>query len=979
MASMTFLHYVAKDLIQRFGNDLSRVTVVFPNKRASLFLNRHLAELSDKPVWSPNYTTISELFRNESDLVIVDPILAICHLHQVMTEMQATSFTLDQFYGWGKMLVSDFDDIDKNMAPVDSVFQNVSDLHEMDSTDFLTDEQKAAVRQFFSNFTDSTDSTLRNRFLQLWNRLDSIYHTFRQRLRSEGLAYEGMMYRDVAEAAEQMQALHSDQTFAFVGFNMVQTSERILFRALQSEDKALFYWDMDDYYRSATDNEAGHYIRRMLKEFPSALDLTDKDIYHQFAHPRNITYISAPTETMQARYVTTWLREQNRLSEGVKTAIVLADESLLPSVLRSLPPEVKKVNITTGYPLAQTQAAVLLSLLMQLHTLGRTDHGFRLRYVCQILRHPYIISSCPEAAELNRNLNRSKRMFPTSEALSCSPLLSLIFCQQPEHTNEHEALLWCINWLNDIISAIAQTNTASNSTPLTRESLFRSHLVLNRISSILESGMLTLNISTLFGLIREIVSTTSVPFHGEPAEGIQIMGMLETRNLDFDHVLLLSANEGNLPRGINDASLIPYSIRNAYGLTTSDHKVAIYAYYFYHLLQRCGDISIAFSNATTKQGVKERSRFMSQLMVESPHTINHIALNAGRKTSQTSQQPITKTPEVMERLVAHYSTDQRPSALLTPSAINNYLNCPAKFYYRHVLGLYEDEDVNDDFDQRSFGKVMHKTAELLYQSLGGKSQSADGKKATYINVTEADIRNLQDDRKIDESLDKAFALEFFNMDPNNLHRPNYNGLQIINKSVIKRYVKQLLDYDLRHAPFTIIDTEDKHTMPFTINVPGQPPLHTNVGGTIDRLDIIKAADGVPIIRILDYKTGKPDTKQLFANLFSVDAYNHHLGYALQTLLYCYSVQHEFSNHPDYSDMRIVPALFYVREANDSAYEPQLELDKQPITDSRTLRDSYMDGLQQLLQQIFSPDIPFHHTSDSNRCTFCPYTQLCGKT
>ena len=348
---MTFLSSVASDLLSKFGTDLSRIAVVFPNKRASLFLNEHLARQAGQPLWSPTYIAISDLFRSHSPLKVADPILLVCKLHQCFIQCTGIDETLDHFYGWGQLLLSDFDDLDKNMGPADQVFTNLRNIHELDDVSYLTPEQRQLLQRFFSNFSDEHNSELKQRFLRLWSRMGDIYHTFNRQLTDEGLTYEGALYRQVAE--DESITFDYD-TYAFVGFNLLQQVEQTLFRRLEREGKALFYQD--------------------TVEQP----------------PQQITYISAQTENIQARYASQWLNAE-RIADGRRTAVVLCNEGLLQAVIHSLPDAVEKVNVTTGYPLLQTPIASLVAQLLNLQVNGFStrSQSFRRRWLDMVARHPY--------------------------------------------------------------------------------------------------------------------------------------------------------------------------------------------------------------------------------------------------------------------------------------------------------------------------------------------------------------------------------------------------------------------------------------------------------------------------------------------------------------------------------------------------------------------------------------------------------------
>ena len=352
-------------------------------------------------------------------------------------------------------------------------------------------------------------------------------------------------------------------------------------------------------------HEAGHYISQYLGMFPNELDSQQDSIYRQFQQPKEITYISAPTENIQAHYISTWLRERQRYADGRRTAILLCDEQLLPVVIHCIPTEVEKANITTGYPLSQTPSASLVNLLMALQT-----DGYRPRLMTAIRRHPY------------------SRYIPDELLDSC----------QAEGIFQTETVL---RWMAHVFQHIAQqAHQEDSADSLREESLFRTYTLINRLTGLVGSGDLQVDLSTLQRLLHQLIQSTSIPFHGEPAEGIQVMGVLESRNLDFDHVLILSCNEGNMPKGINDSSFIPHSLRKAYELTTVDHKTAIYAYYFHRILQRASDITLVYNNATDDGHTGEMSRFMLQLLVESGHPIRQYSLKAGQQYARLNVEPI---------------------------------------------------------------------------------------------------------------------------------------------------------------------------------------------------------------------------------------------------------------------------------------------------------------------------------------------------
>ena len=968
----TFLEYVAQDIIQKFGCDLSRTAVVFPNKRAALFLNDALARLAERPIWSPAYITISDLFRKHSPWQAADPVKLVCDLHRVYCEQTGFDETLDHFYGWGQLLLSDFDDIDKNLAPADRVFANLADIHELDDVSYLTEEQREIIRKFFSNFSDTHNSQLKERFLRLWSRLADIYRCFNERLAEQQLAYEGALYRQVATSDD---IVFEYDRYLFVGFNMLQKVEQRLFTTLKNQGKAHFYWDFDQYY---IHSEAGHFISQYLDRFPNELNTNAPDVYEQFIQKKKITYVSAPTENIQARYVTTWLRQEPRMADGRKTAVVLCDETLLGAVVHQFPPEVTQVNITTGYPLQQAPVASLVYLLFDLHTLGydRQRQRYRLRYVADVLRHPYLTAVSERITELLGQLQAEKVYYPTPAQLSVDEGTTLLFGR---HADNHAELL---HWMMAIVRTIArspagQAELASPDAFFKAESLFRMYTLINRLSGLVESGDLTVDTITLQRLLTQIVQSTTIPFHGEPLSGIQVMGVLETRNLDFDHLLLLSTNEGNLPRGVNDSSFIPHSIRQAYGLTTVDHKVAIYAYYFYRLLQRAADITIVYNSTANDGRNGEMSRFMLQMLVESPHQVAQRTLQAGQQLATRGKRPIEKSDAICQTLRRRFDKQLHPAVpnrpeteapLLTPTAINRYTRCQLQFYYRYVEGLREPDESDDDtIDNRIFGNIFHEAAQLLYERLL--------QKINYIMP--ADLETLmRDEAAIERCVDTAFKRQLFHIADNGRTAalPPLNGQQIINRQVILHYLRQLLDIDRRLAPFTIIGLEHDVVEDLYIETAG---FTTTWGGRIDRLDVVcgdKAANEAgERTRVIDYKTGATRLKAMpsVEAIFDPSQLHNHNDYYLQAMLYARLVARK-------SATPVSPGLLFIQHARGDDYDPTLSLASGRINSVNTPDgDRFEQLLVEKVNEIFNRQLAFTPTDDLNTCRTCPYAQLCG--
>lgn len=952
----TFLEYVAEDLLKKYGIDLSRITLVFPNKRASLFLNEHLARMADGPLWSPVYTTISQLFRDRSERVVADNIKLVCDLYRIYVQCTGTTETLDHFYGWGMLMLSDFDDIDKNLADARDVFRNLSNIHELDDVSYLSEEQREVLKRFFSNFSDDYNTELKNRFLQLWQNFGNIYNSFNAHLQEEGLAYEGALYREVVN---NDLATYDADTYIFVGFNMLQKVEQKLFTLLAKAGKAKFYWDFDRYYMEGANNEAGYYIRQYLEAFPNELFNRDDEIYNNFRTEKELRFISASTETIQGRFVGHWLQNEDFVRAGRKTAVVLCDENLLQTVVHSLPSEVENVNITTGFPLAQSPVSSFVNALINLQTIGYTKSAerYRLQYVRAVLRHPYSLFLSDNCTEQLRTLEEHHTYYPSRQEMAVDEGLTLIFANLEEGVADvqtYHAKL--VDWILSMLKTVGK-RTQETDDHLMKEAIYRMYTLFNRLHELIVSGDLSVDLITLLRLITQLVQSTSIPFHGEPAIGLQVMGVLETRNIDFDNVLLLSCNEGNMPKGVNDASFIPYAIRKAHSLTTIDHKVAIYSYYFHRLLQRAQNITILYNSATEDGHTGEMSRFMLQMLVESGHKIERLSLQAGQMPNVLQPHAVEKTDSIMQQLM---KLDK-----LSPTAINRYLRCQLLFFYNTVAGLKESDEETDDIDNRTFGNIFHKGSQLIYEQLMDAN----------FTVSENAIKDfLADKSALQRIVDRTFNEELFKVANANQH-PQYNGLQLINRGVIISYLKKLLQMDLSLTPFRILAMEKPVEQEVVFNVDCK--THTlTIGGYVDRLDEVEEGNG-KVIRVVDYKTGrKPQTAvAAFEDIFSGDKVTkNHADYYLQTFLYAAIVRDSLKWNKQ--KLPVSPALLFIQQASAEENDPVLRVGKERINDIAVYHNDFWAHLKALLSEIFNKERAFMPTKDRERCTRCPYKQVC---
>lgn len=950
----TFLKLVAADLFGRIEGNLARTAVVFPNKRASLFFNEYLAKEAGKPIWSPAYLTISELFRSLSTHEVADPVKLICELYKVYKEETQSNELLDDFYFWGELLISDFDDADKNLADTKSLFSNLQELKSlMTDLTFMDKEQEEAIQQFFQNFSIEQRTALKERFISIWDVLGSIYTHFKKNLTQQGIAYEGMLYREVMEHFD-VDKLPYDK-YVFIGFNVLNKVERELFTKLKMADKALFYWDYDAFYMNKKHHEAGTFIQENLKNYPSPLDAS---LFNRLNSAKEIHYIASPTENAQARYLPQWIR-QNLTKIEKETAVVLCNESLLQPVLHSLPDVVKHVNITMGFPLSQTPVFSFINALLDLQIQGfKPNQGhFLYKQVIAVLKHPYTRQLSEHAEPLERQLTTNNRFYPLPSELKTDDLLGHLFTPVNGNLALTDYLLEALKQIALIYQNEEEVMKEDAFNQLYRESLFKAYTTFGRFRTLLEEGDLMVKPTTFRKLIIKVLSGTSIPFHGEPAIGMQVMGVLETRNLDFRHVILLSTNEGQLPKAGADSSFIPYNLRKAFGMTTIDHKMAVYAYYFYRLLQRAEKVTLMYNNSSEGLNRGEWSRFMLQFLIEWDFPIVQQTLQARQSPQGGVSISISKTSDVMEKMIRRFSLEWNRKALLSPSAMNCYMDCTLRFYLKYVAGLHTPDEVSAEIDSATFGSIFHQAAEHIYNDL-----TAHGKVINKETIEALYKHPLA----LENYVDRAFKDLFFHLSKD--EQAEYNGTQLINSAVIVRYLRQLLKHDYAYAPFTFVGSEKEVYENITVHTP-VGDFTTRIGGFIDRLD---SKDGT--LRIVDYKTGgNADTPRSLESLFIRD--KNRSGYIFQTFLYA-AIMSKLTQE------KIAPALLYIHRAASDNYSPVIRIkeDKvvEDVNDFSKYESKFREKLQELVDEIFHPDVPFTQTDMEEKCAYCDFKAICKK-
>jgi hypothetical protein len=963
----SFLQEIAEEVVRDHGRKLDALTIVFPNRRAALYFRKHLSAQLDKPAFAPDLITIEDFIARFSTLKVPDKIQLVHELHQVYNNIlsrfqgESTPESFDQFYFWGEMLLKDFDEADKYLVNADLLFKDLSHQKEVDNTfDFLTDEQREFLRSFWINF-DEKDSVNKQKFLSIWRQLPSVYAVFKSTLREKGLAYEGMMQRDVAENIKQLYAGGAGTSkIIFAGFNALTRCEEAILSFFVEERIAVVKWDIDDYYFNNQRQEAGKFFRqysqhRLLgRTFP-------QDIPSNLRSAKDIRLFGASQPLGQAKLLAQQLREL--LSEGIdpqETLIVLPDEKLLMPVLHGIAGSVDKLNVTMGFPLSSTPLFNLVELLVELH-LTRRHESFNHRPVVTLLGHPYIVASDAAVAQAKRKeiLFHNWVNIPAADLGTVSELYSNVF------------RLLTIDRIVDITSylrtIIAEIGALPSIGEFDKEYCFHFIRILNKLEDVFkhdpvheetvlktksaEAGMKE-KLKAFLRLFKMLVRSEKIPFSGEPLRGLQVMGVLETRNLDFKNVFILSLNEGTFPSFAANGSYIPYNIRKAYGLPSVEHQDAMYAYLFYRSFQRADNVFLFYNSETDDLGQGEMSRYMQQLIYESGLPLQKHILHNEFRPMQNAPVSISKDERVFNELSV-YCTGSKQNKTLSPSALNDYIECRLKFYFRYVARIREPREVEEELDARVLGNFLHRVMELFYQEVIRRKQS---------NLVErADFDHYES--LINSLIDQAFIANY-RLDPS---RPVvYEGQRLVVREIVKRFVDRILKMDKDYAPFTL-EALERRDFAYSIRVDSGDHPVVILGGSIDRAD--RKGD---VVRVIDYKTGKDELKFTDVPSMFLRGVNRNKA-AFQTFLYTLLYK---KNVVRYANVKLVPGLMNRVNLFSEDFAFGLQQSHGSLQDATPLLAEFEEHVKQLLSEIYDPAIPFDQTDDQEVCRFCAYSQIC---
>jgi hypothetical protein len=961
-----FLEKIARSLHAEFGNSLNSHCLVFPNRRAGLYFLKYLAASIEKPVWSPAVFTVNELFRSSSSLQIAGNEILLFELYKVYRKLTKTPDSFDDFYFWGDMLLNDFDDIDKYLVNASLLFSNVQDIKNIDHQfGGLTPSQIEIIRRFWVNFNPLIPTKEKAGFITIWSVLNDLYNGFRSSLYEKNLAYEGMIFRELAESKsnDHFPATPIDMVH-FIGFNALNECEKTIMLRLKKAGKARFYWDYDNsFINEGKWNSAGLFLRENLKIFGN-------DMPADWSFD---TMLSVGTPAVQRRVIDTssdvaQVKLISRLIEDIPgltpenahhTAVVLADENLLMPVLTSLPENAGDINITMGHPLKQTLVYTLLKHLMELQRNARETAGgtitFDYRSVISILKNSLMSGLMSEADnKIIKDITDTNLVRVPSSRFTGSEYLPGVF-KRPSTP------LLLSAYFKDLLSLIAsdheQSANASAKDKVKRnirnEFIYRVVLSINRLESIVNSPDVSFTTETYMKILDRMLRIQSVPFSGEPLSGIQIMGILETRALDFKNLIILSVNEGVLPAVSSGSSFIPFNLREAFGLPSVNHQESVYAYHFYRLLQRAENVTFTFNSNSEGLQSGEMSRFLIQMKYEPLLQPDFQNLSFEIKTQGSVGSTIERNEEHSLRLNSRF-LDSSKNTVLSPSAINTWLNCRMKFYYRYVNQLKEPERVSADIDPAMLGNILHDTMKSLYNNYENQVVSGEifgsliGNKPMLSRVVNDIIKS-----------------KFKNEEDGQA-----GGNELIVRDVLMAYVSRILSTDRSIAPLTIIKLEQLYDFRLSVSSNGSD-IQVATGGKIDRIDAVNG-----VTRIVDYKTGTvADVLNSITDLFADDRKKDPDGW-LQTLLYCEAY---LVNVPG---TVLCPSVYKIKKLTGGTLSDKLRVKTGSkteviIDDYSLVRGEFIDGLKGIISKIFSNNEPFSMTADTRgKCSYCPYSALC---
>ncbi len=966
-----FLFETAQQILNNYKQELNDICIIFPNKRTALFFRKYFGQAAQKTIWSPNIFTIRAFIQTFARIQIADSLYLIFELYEsfnhAKTKHKQQVLPFENFYQIGEIILNDFNEIDSNLIDVSRLYQQLSDYKQVETyLEDCSNEDRELLNRFRKHFSPDNLSKEKKYMLEMWELLPEVYKYFTEKLLQNNIGYDGLAFRKLTDLIDNRTfPVDRYKKYCFIGFNALNEAERKLFRYLKSHDKVLFFWDIDAYYMNNKIQEAGSYARQNIAEFGFG-NGTNKKFPDNFNNTqKNIEVIGVPFDVGQAKALSVQLKAQNQSSSNTnsqpfteKTAIILPDEHLLFPVLHSLPDNIKTINITMGYPLKNTSLYTLITLYFKAHEYFKKDekNTYYFRDVIALLQHHDIWNSDQETMQfVIQQIEEANKIEVEVEFILSkdSRLLQLLF-----HPIQNGTLLLqnILNLLYEVYAGNKNVGTIEKHS-LEDEYIYHVYTQIKRLKGILDAKLREYSFSTGLHLLKRILNNSRIPFSGEPLEGLQIMGVLEARNLDFETVFILNANEGTFPKINRKDTFIPESIRHVFKLPTVQQQDAVNAYYFYRILQRAKNIYLLYNNITANNRSGEASRYIQQIDREAKHKIHYKHLSQSLKPKEKKGLTIFKNDAILNELSTYFVRNQYAKKMFNASAINTYIDCRLKYYFKYIANLKEPTAMSDDVDNLMFGNILHGSIEKLYQHIKNND-----------TITQADFIQLKS--LIEPCVFDAFK-ETLHIDRSKDFQ--YEGEQLVVKEVIKRHINNILQFDKQHTPFEIVNLEKKNQYTYypEISVFGQK-RKIAYSGTIDRLDKRNGN-----FFIIDYKTGNANRRFYSCeSLFNRNIATRNRA-ALQMLFYCMVFHKTTSRFAQ-------PALYVLNEMHkkNCAITLEFKQEKQyiPVSEKNIsfLLAEFEDYLKDIIYEIFDTEVPFDQREADVNCDYCEFNTVCGR-
>jgi CRISPR/Cas system-associated exonuclease Cas4 (RecB family) len=951
-----FLARCAEYINERHKNELHEICLVFPNRRAGVFFNAYLQKHLSAPSIGPQIITVNEFILGYSNLYEGEKLKLISILFDIFKKHTPTTESFDEFYFWGEVLLADFNDIDRYLVNAKDLFANLADLKEIEGLfDYLTPEQKTAIERFWGSISGSGQKAHHEKFISIWQKLYPVYAEFKSVLKEKKMAYGGMISRQVIEKCNNEAPEFEFKKYYIIGLNALNNCEKTFFNLLKQQHKAVFLWDYDRFYLDDDKNEAGRFLRENLEKFPPPDDFGLSGGF--FSEKKSIKLTAVSSNYGQAQAIPQFLEETD---SGLKrefdnTAVVLADESLLFPALGAVSGDFGTVNVTMGYPVKNSVVYGFILLLINLLKNKRVNENGEPvayhRFVTDVLNHQLLGNTEPEkAAEFLAKLKENNRINVPLDEVGFSPLHQLIFTL-PETVKDYS------RWFLEILGQFYETiKSIEDNNHLLSEIIYSVYQAIEKlelvVSDVVDDQQREISNAVYFRLFSQYVGQVSVAFEGAPLSGMQVMGILETRCLDFENLVILGLNENKWPRTFTAPSFIPYNLRKGFGLPGIDDQDAMYAYYFYRLIQRAKNVTATYSTLKEGIGTGELSRYGFQLLYDSDLDVQRTTLDFKFSNEPTPPVEVQGSPEKTALLLERI-TNENP---LSPTAVNTWLQCSLRFYFRYILQLPEPDEMKDEIDSPAFGSIFHEVIENLYKPFEGKV------------VNKADLEKIRKNSMlIENEIRKAIGKHYFRQKEPNEKSVKLEGKTILIYENTKTFIRRVLEIDEEQAPFQLVALEGNYHTILNVSVNGkQTPVR--IGGKIDRVDRVNDT-----LRIIDYKTGNVESFSFkeVGELFEKDREKPKKE-ILQALYYCLVYR---KNTGEKADLQ--PAIYSLRALFDDNFSPEIRKDKTHFLFQET-EEEFTEQLQKLIAEIFSHSGRFYQTPHEKFCRYCPYNKICQK-